>query len=229
MRGRKIKKRGGKRMFTTMSVQLPTHTLLRLVERLRSRGGSQDISEAIGSAVQCWLDGQSDGSDFEAAGTRGYQWKSLFLPEGTVLRSWSYGEHNYARVEGDQIIHQGRSVSPNQFAQSFARSTRNAWTDLFVRRPGDKQFKLACLLRRDLAGEERAAVPPSAPQNDPASLMLAALLSHSATSSNIAANTPAKTVAEPLSPPRRDKTPAPGWDLPERRHFRYRLEDVAFD
>src|SRR5471032_205081 len=217
-------------MKSTVSLQVDTDILRQLTAQLRRLGGTQDISEATTAAVAFWLKEQVKvpaGAD--PAGLRGYQWKSLFLPEGTVLRSWSYGEHNYARVEGDQIIHQGRSVSPNQFAQSFARSTRNAWTDLFVRRPGDKQFKLACLLRRDLAGEERAAVPPSAPQTDPASLMLAALLSHSASSSNIAAHTPAKTVAEPLSPPRRDKTPAPGWDLPERRHFRYRLEDVAFD
>jgi hypothetical protein len=44
---------------------------------------------------------------------RGYQWKSLFLPEGTVLRSWSYGEHNYAQVQGDHIVHKGRPLTPN--------------------------------------------------------------------------------------------------------------------
>ena len=77
-----------------------------------------------------------DGGD--PGSVRGYQWKTLFLPEGTVLRSWSYDEHNYAKVEGDQIIHRGEAVSPNQFAQSFARATRNArW-----RRTGiEKKFK----------------------------------------------------------------------------------------
>jgi hypothetical protein len=44
-------------MFTTLSVQLPTDTLLRLVGRLKSRGGSQDMSEAITAAVESWLDG----------------------------------------------------------------------------------------------------------------------------------------------------------------------------
>ena len=60
-----------------------------------------------------------------------------------MLRSWSYGQNNYARVEGDKIIHESKAVSPNQFAQSLARTTRNAWTDRYIRRPEDKQFKPA--------------------------------------------------------------------------------------
>jgi hypothetical protein len=31
-----------------------------------------------------------------------------------------------------------------------------------------------------------------------------------------------------MTPPR-DTTPNPGWNLPERRKYRYRLEDVAFE
>jgi hypothetical protein len=46
-------------------------------------------------------------------------------------------------VVGDEIIHKGHAVTPNRFAQSVARTTRNAWTDLYVQRPGDKQFKQA--------------------------------------------------------------------------------------
>ena len=144
-----------------------------------------------------------------------------------MLRSWSYGAHNYARVEGDRIVHQGCAVSPNQFAQSFARSTRNAWTDLFVRRPGDKQFKLACQLRHELSEQERTSAPQApapqapAPQTDPASQILAALLSH--------AGVPANIAVEPPPIPCRNVTPRPGWHLPERRQFRYRLEDIAFD
>jgi len=52
------------------------------------------------------------------------------LVDFALLRSWSYGEYNSARVIGDEIIHKGRAVTPKQFAQSFARSTRNAWEDL---------------------------------------------------------------------------------------------------
>ncbi|MYN18163.1 hypothetical protein GTP81_15525 [Rugamonas sp. FT107W] len=202
-----------------MSVQLPTDTLLKLIEKLRRRGGSQDLSEAMAQAIECWL---SDPARFEPgadlSGIHGYQWKSLFLPEGTVLKSWSYGENNYARVEGDQIIHNGRAVSPNEFAQSFARSTRNAWRDLSVRRPGDQTYKSAYRLRDELIAAAKTpavtttqvnAVPPPSP----------------------ATSTPAPTAPQappPSAAPWRNTDSEPGWDLPERRKFRYRLEDVAY-
>ncbi|USX28325.1 hypothetical protein NHH73_08590 [Oxalobacteraceae bacterium OTU3CINTB1] len=112
-------------MKSTLTVQLDTATLLKLINRLSELGGTQDLSEGVSSAIEFWLAEQAKlATGCDPASVRGYQWKSLFLPEGTVLRSWSYGDHNYARVEGDQIIHEGKSVSPNQFAQLFARTTR---------------------------------------------------------------------------------------------------------
>jgi hypothetical protein len=38
-----------------MSVQIDTDTLLRLISQLKLRGGTQDISEAITSAIELWL------------------------------------------------------------------------------------------------------------------------------------------------------------------------------
>ena len=217
-------------MKSTVSLQVDTDTLLRLISQLKLRGGTLDIAEAITSAIDLWLREQSKlsaGSD--PTSVRGYQWKTLFLPDGTELRSWSYGEHNYARVVGDEIIHKGKAVSPNQFAQSFARSFRNAWTDLYIRRPEDKQFKLADRLRKELAAQTTrpAPAPASASALPPALGALALLL----TQLQAAQPAPA-TIAEPpppLPPPRpRDTTPGEGWTLPERRKFRYRLEDIAF-
>jgi len=208
-------------MKSTVSLQVDTDILLRLIAQLRQLGGTQDVSEGITAAIAFWLDERAKlPAGLDPSNVRGYQWKSLFLPEGTVLRSWSYGEHNYACVEGDLIIHQGRAVSPNQFAQSFARSTRNAWTDIFIRRPGDQQFKLACHLRRASKEQDKApAQAAPAPQTDAVGQILAALLQHGAV--------PVAPVKPPERP--RDVTPEPGWNLPERRQFRYRLEDVAFD
>lgn len=206
-------------MFTTVSVQLPTPTLLSLVEQLQRRAGSQDLSEAIAQAVAFWLaDLKKFPKTADPDGLHGYQWKCLFLPEGTVLRSWSYGEHNYAVVEGDDIIHNGKAVTPNQFARSFARTTRNAWDDLYVRRPGDKQFKLACLLRKEIQRE----------QEDVRKARVQA-----ATAPSSLAPTVAAIATMPVTPPPasavRDTTPGQGWTLPERRKFRFRLEDVAFE
>jgi hypothetical protein len=55
-------------------VQLPADTLLRLVERLKSRGGSQDMSEAITSTIESWLDGAGNSSHAQDGfGARGYR------------------------------------------------------------------------------------------------------------------------------------------------------------
>ncbi len=197
-------------MKSTVSLQVDTDTLLRLISQLKLRGGTLDIAETITSAIDLWLREQSKlsaGSD--PASVRGYQWKTLFLPDGTELRSWSYGEHNYARVIGDEIIHKGKAVSPNQFAQSFARSFRNAWTDLYIRRPEDKQFQLADRLRKQLAAQAARPAPTLAPAPAPGL---------------------PPAIVEPPPPPRpRDTTPGEGWTLPERRKFRFRLEDVGFE
>ncbi|MYM40483.1 hypothetical protein [Duganella qianjiadongensis] len=137
-------------MFTTVIAQLSPDTLLRVIQQLQREGQSPDVSAAINTALEFWLQEKLRlASEPAAAGQRGYQWKTVFLPEGTILRSWSYGEHNYAEVIGDQIIHQGRPVSPNQFARSFARSMRNAWIDLSIRRPGERYFTIASRLRAE--------------------------------------------------------------------------------
>ena len=217
-------------MKSTVSLQIDADTMLRLISQLKLRGGTLDIADAVTSAINLWLREQgklSAGSD--PASVRGYQWKSLFLPDGTELRSWSYGEHNYARVVGDEIIHKGKAVSPNQFAQAFARSFRNAWTDLYIRRPEDQHFKLADRLRKELAAQAArpvpvpAAVAAPAPALPPALGALALLLAQCQTT----APAPATAAAPQLRP--RDTTPGEGWTLPERRKFRFRLEDVGFE
>jgi hypothetical protein len=242
-------------MFARQSVELPQSTYLALREHLRRNGSANDISSVLVAAVDLWLAQQH-----EAAGIYGYQWKTVFLPDGTVLRSSSYGEHDYAHVKGDQIIYEGRAISPNQLAQSFARSTRNAWNDLFIRRPGDKTFKQACVLRQEIACEEQAlrqarlaaACPPvpRAPAVTPSPAEPpSAIPARPASAASVAAPAapgkalPAQSAAD-LSPaalaamvtsvlahmtPPRDTTPNPGWNLPERRKYRYRLEDVTFE
>ena len=218
-------------MFTTVTAQLSTPTLLRLIEYLRTRSGSKDVSEALDTALAFWLDAKSElPQGVDPTSIRGYQWKSLFLPEGTILRSWSYGEHNYARVEGDKIIHEGQSVSPNQFARSFGRTARNAWFDLSVRRPGDKQFKMAGVLRKEQAEAET--------KPDDRQMRIPAIPVMSVTPPVMPMPIPVDVTAATSNPP----PPAPptpresvqksdfdhGWDVPERRKFRYRMEDIAY-
>jgi hypothetical protein len=219
-------------MFTTVTVALPTHTLLTLIEQLKRRGASQDLSEAISAAVECWLADQKQfPKTADPNGLHGYQWKCLFLPEGTVLRSWSYGENNYACVEGDEIIHRGRSVTPNEFARAFARTNRNAWLDLRIRRPGDKQFRQADLLRKEVQREQEEArkAKASLATQAIAPLQAPAALAPPAPPSPAHAPQPPLIAQSPPPAAPRDPTPGEGWTLPERRKWRFRFEDIAFD
>jgi hypothetical protein len=92
--------------------------------------------------------------------------------------------------------------------------------DLYIKRPEDKQFNNAGRLRQELA--EQATRPPVAMAAAPDTTITALL---AALQQTLQAPPPA---AE--APPRpRDTTPGQGWTLPERRKFRFRLEDVAFE
>jgi hypothetical protein len=88
----------------------------------------------------------------------GYQWKELFLPDGTELRMYSHDAVHRARVTGAAIFYQGRQVSPRQFTLAVAGEGRNAWRDLSLRLPGEKQFLPAGLLRRRAQADIRVRV-----------------------------------------------------------------------
>ncbi|MES2351150.1 MAG: hypothetical protein V4641_26555 [Pseudomonadota bacterium] len=202
-------------MSRTMSLQLPADTILELLERRSRIGKSPDAVAAIIEAAECWLAAQN--SDTKHSPLRGYQWKSLFLPEGTMVRSWIHGDYHYACVEGDELVFEGRALTPNQFASLHARSVRNAWHDLYVRRPDDKFYRPAKLLRKELAGQ---AKPQAREKAAPAQVSAAAPAPLCAT---------AETMAVAPVPVPRNPQPGSGWTLPERRTMRFRLEDVAFD
>src|SRR5471032_2138244 len=119
------------------------------------------------------------------------------------------GDHEYAIVEGDRIMYKGRAISPNQFASGYADSVRNAWQDISIRMPGEKHWKLASVRRRELA--RAAATAP-----------------HTPAVANALCVAPPE--AAPSSAPLpRNTDPGQGWTEPERRKFRFRLEDVAFN
>ncbi len=88
--------------------------------------------------------------------SRGYQWKSLFLPHGTELRLSTSMNTYYARVDGDRIMYLGRSVSPRGFTLATAGEGRNAWRDLWLKFPDDRTWKSAHRCRI----EARAAPAP---------------------------------------------------------------------
>jgi|GEM_PF-2415510 len=186
----------------TISIQLPRPLLTELLDFLDRSDDEQDPSEAAAAALRAWLDAkqrQAQGPESAQPLLRGYLWKQLFLPEGTQLRMFLRDNHDYAVVVGDRIMHRNRSVSPNQFANSFDGCVRNAWRDISIRMPGEKGWKYADARRQELL--RRLALPPSYPSD---------------------------AGAPPVERHSRGQGSGPGWDLPERRTMRFRLEDVAY-
>lgn len=102
----------------------------------------------------------------------GYQWKEVFLPEGTRLRA-SFGRQPYfATVRGAEIQYGEHAVSPSCFANLHGSGNRNAWKAVWLRLPGSDTWLLADACRavqkaammRLLTGETRQK---TAPENNP--------------------------------------------------------------
>jgi hypothetical protein len=88
---------------------------------------------------------------------RGFQWKNVFLPEGTRLRTSYQQAIEFAKVVGDRILFDdGESLTPSLFANRHAKG-RNAWRLVWLRFPGDDYWVRAidCRMRAD--GQRRNA------------------------------------------------------------------------
>ena len=106
-----------------------------------------------------WLDDADEAEDEDAAAPpsfaapdagdshRGYQWKELFLPNGTELRAIHAGRSLYATVEQEQIICDGASTTPSRLANARGCGTRNAWHALWLRFPGSTRWQRAAHCR----------------------------------------------------------------------------------
>jgi hypothetical protein len=82
--------------------------------------------------------------------TKGYQWQNLFLKNGTKLRMSYKGEDYFADVRFQNINYQGEICSPAEFASRVAANTsRNAWRDIWIQAPNEKNWLLADQLRRE--------------------------------------------------------------------------------
>lgn len=149
--------------------------LLALGAHLRDSASALSLTDAVALAIRAWLADnagavaisvheQSADVDPNAA-SRGYQWKELFLPEGTSLRMRCGDEVHHACVTGDAIVFGGRPVSPRQLTLAIAGEGRNAWRDLSLRLPGEDHFRPACVLRRlaKVSAEPRFASEPESP------------------------------------------------------------------
>ncbi|GJJ01926.1 hypothetical protein RugamoR64_24640 [Duganella rhizosphaerae] len=82
-----------------------------------------------------------------AASEAGYQWKQVFLPEGTRLRASFDRKPYFATVVGAEIKYEGHTVSPSCFANLHGSGNRNAWKAIWLRLPGSDEWLLADVCR----------------------------------------------------------------------------------
>lgn len=163
-------------MFEHKAVQIRPATRRAVLQFLQHSGDGRDVEQVVEAALQAWLACSAIANPPAAmAATRGYQWKSLFLPEGTLLRVQHGDQYAVAAVSGDHIVYQGRRYSPRQFVMHVTGHVRNAWQALWIRSPDDARWHLADTRRRILrrapgpAGRAGSAIPatPSAPPLPP--------------------------------------------------------------
>lgn len=135
---------------------LPAIVYDELRSYLRESRSTLSPSEALIKAVQLWI----AKSRADAIPARGYQWKQLFLPEGTRIRMRVRDCWHTADIVGDELVYKGDAISPHQMAKQVAGDGRNAWREIWVLMPGQKRWANAGRLRAQLL-KQKDAIPPT--------------------------------------------------------------------
>ncbi|MES3024454.1 MAG: hypothetical protein V4857_23035 [Pseudomonadota bacterium] len=152
------------------SIPLSQHACAQLIVGALFSDGKKEDWEIAEEAIEDWT--CRNNPDALAMPTlSGYQWKKLFLPDGTLLRTVFDGKNHHCLVQGDAIVYDGRKVSPSGFANAVGGIRRNAWKCLWIRLPNTGEWQLAETLRpRERVRHARAApeaIKPSPPPTTP--------------------------------------------------------------
>lgn len=129
-------------MNKAISVDVPVHLYSTLAFALLRSNDTRQPAEVIAIAIRNFLSTQ-----LSKPNTRGYQWKTLFLPEGTDLRMRYLGQWYHAKIEGDDLMYAGESVSPREWTLLVTGSIRNAWRDIWIRRNVSEGWTRALMWR----------------------------------------------------------------------------------
>jgi len=70
------------------TLAIPAATLCRLLQYADAHQAELCAGELAALAIEEWLT-RTKGGDVPRIRLRGYQWKTVFLPEGTQLRAWN--------------------------------------------------------------------------------------------------------------------------------------------
>lgn len=129
----------------TLPISLETYQ--QLLGASARTGYSKEIWEIGAAAIHDWL-ARNEPDVFGGPVADGYQWKHLFLPNGTLLRTVFKGRNFHSVVEGDQILFNSAPMSPSEFANAVGGVRRNAWKVIWILFPNTSAWKHAETLRR---------------------------------------------------------------------------------
>jgi hypothetical protein len=154
------------------AVQVSTGMRSAVAKLMQCTGDVRSLEQVVDAALKAWLAATTvTHPKAAAAAARGYQWKSLFLPEGSLLRVAVGGRYFVATVCGDQILFEGTPYSPRQFVMRITGQVRNAWLALWIRCPGDARWHLADTRRRILRRIPARPIAPAPSGQPPASAL----------------------------------------------------------
>jgi hypothetical protein len=128
----------------TMDIPVPLEIFMALCRHREQTGCKEEIWQMAGAAMRDWLQLQQQ---LASASCNGYQWKNLFLPHGTLLRSVIKGQSFHASVSGDCVMFEGKRVSPSGFVNAHGGAARNAWKAIWLLFPGHARWRLAANCR----------------------------------------------------------------------------------
>ena len=142
-----------------INIPVKTETFIELVDFLRDEGSDRDPVETVEMAIVYWMGNAAmkpeDLLPEVTNNEMGYKWKQVFLPHATTIRMKYKGTYYYAKVQGDQVIYEGKSMTPSEFANKVANSSRNAWRDLEIKRPRDNGYVSANTVRQGSANLDK--------------------------------------------------------------------------
>jgi len=118
-------------------IRVPADVLVALGELTgHSWSDSLALEPFVTEAIRKYVQAPSPSlAQLNSAPDAGYQWKQVFLPDGTRLRTCFAGRRYFAQVEGDEIKCEGQTVTPSRFANQQGSGNRNAWKAIWIRFP----------------------------------------------------------------------------------------------
>ena len=132
----------------SIPVRVPSEVLQALGEYTGHFWADPAMEPIICEAIRAWMKPAPAAQQQPAtASAAGYQWKEVFLPEGTRLRACFNRKTYFAVVSGAEIKCEERAISPSGFANLHGSGNRNAWKAIWLRLPGSDNWLPAHVCR----------------------------------------------------------------------------------